>query len=100
MEQKKRKANPVFGERKKRQKERAFTGIKTGVIKLCRDDTMYALLRDCVSRSSVIAAEASLLTSLHVTRLLERGSAATGHGLHVLQPVCLHHRQHEHGEVV
>ena len=73
MEGKKRKANPAFGERKKRQKERVFTGIKTGVIKLCRDDAMYALLQGCVSRSSLIAVEASLLTSLHVTRLLEEG---------------------------
>ena len=73
MEGKKRKPNPAFGERKKRQKDRVFTGIKTGVIKLCRDDAMYALLQGCVSRSSLIAVEASLLTSLHVTRLLEEG---------------------------
>ena len=64
MEGKKPKANPAFGERKKRQKDRVFTGIKTGVIKICRDDAMYALLQVCVSRSSLIAVEASLLTSL------------------------------------
>jgi hypothetical protein len=75
VERKKRGANPAFAERKKRQKARAFTAVKTGVIKLCRDDDMYQLLQECVSRSSVIACEASLLTSFHVTRLLEGGIA-------------------------
>ena len=68
---KKRKANPAFGLRKKRQKERVFTAIKTGVIKLCRDNAMYELLQDCVQRSSLIACEASLLATFHVSRLLE-----------------------------
>ena len=69
----KRKANPAFAERKKRQKGRVFTGVKTGMLKLCRDNAMHALLQLCVYKSSMIACESSLLASFHVTRLLERG---------------------------
>ena len=56
-ERKKRGGNPAFGERKKRQKARAFTAIKNGIIKLCRDNDMYQLLQECVSRASFIACE-------------------------------------------
>ncbi len=70
---KKRKANPVDAERKKRQKERVFTSVKTGVKQLCRDDGMYDLLQECVSKASLIACELSLLASFHVRRLLEDG---------------------------
>lgn len=69
--EKKRKANPAFAERKKRQKERVFTAVKTGVKKLCRDNGMYMLLQKCVWKASLIACEASLLASFHVIRLLE-----------------------------
>ena len=69
----KRKANPAFAERKKRQKERVFTGIKTGMQKLCRDNAMNELLQLCVCRCSIIACESSLLASFHTVRLLESG---------------------------
>ena len=36
---------------------------------------MFLLLQECVSRSSIIACESSLLTSIHVTRMLEGGLA-------------------------
>jgi hypothetical protein len=72
---KKRKANPAFRDRKKRQKERVFTAIKMGVIKLCRDDDMYTLLQECVAKSSLIACEGSLLASFHLARLLDEGLA-------------------------
>ena len=55
----KRKANPEFGERKKRQQSKATTVIKTGFLKLSRDN---------------IACEASQLATLHVTRLLSEGT--------------------------
>ncbi|MCP3663545.1 MAG: hypothetical protein GY696_13815, partial [Gammaproteobacteria bacterium] len=48
-ESEKRKANPIYAEQRKRQKERVFTSVKTGVKKLCRDDGMYDLLQECVS---------------------------------------------------
>ncbi len=72
-ESKKRKANPVYVERKKRQKESVFTSVKTGVKKLCRDDGMCDLLQECVSKASLIACESLLLASFHVLRLLEDG---------------------------
>ncbi len=50
-----------------------FTSVKTGVKKLCRDDGMYDLLQECVSKASLIACESSLLASFHVRRLLEDG---------------------------
>jgi hypothetical protein len=70
-EPKKRKSNPAFGERKKRQKERVFTVVKTGVKKLCRDQGMYDLIQTSVLKCSVIACEASMLASYHVLRLVE-----------------------------
>lgn len=72
-ETKKRKANPAYAERKKRQKERVYTAVKTGVKKLCRDDGMYQLIQKCVWKASLIACEASLLTSFHILHLLEAG---------------------------
>ena len=72
-ESKKRKANPAYAKRKKRQKERVFTAIKTGVQKLCRDNGMYMLLQKCMWKASLIACESSLLASFHVLRLLEDG---------------------------
>lgn len=72
-ETKKRKKNPAFGDRKARQKTLAFTAIKTGFKKLCRDDLLYELIQDTVWRCSRIATEASLLASFHTLRLLEQG---------------------------
>ncbi len=72
-ESEKRKANPIYAEQRKRQKERVFTAVKTGVQKLCRDNGMYMLLHKCVWKASLIACESSLLASFHVLRLLEDG---------------------------
>jgi hypothetical protein len=72
---KKRKTNPAFAERKKRQQGRVFTCIKTGFSKLCRYDAMKALIQDTVYKSSLIACESSLLTTFHVIRLLEASQA-------------------------
>ena len=70
---KKRQPNPAFGDRKKRQRTLVYSCIKTGLARLCRDHAMLLLLQECVSRASIIAVEASLLTSIHITRMLEEG---------------------------
>ena len=60
-----------FAERKAYQRTRNFTTVKTGINALCRNNQdMLALIQDCVRRCSFIAAEASLLTSIHVLRIL------------------------------
>ena len=69
---KKRQPNPAFGDRKKRQRILVYSCIKTGLARLCRDHGMLLLLQECVSRASIIAVEASLLTSIHITRMLEQ----------------------------
>ena len=57
------------------QKTRLYTTIKTGFKKLCRDPQMADVLEDCARRCSVIAIEASMLTSIHLLRLLDSGMA-------------------------
>ena len=69
------KVKSAFALRKERQKGQVFSVVKTGFGKLCRDPRLTAILNDCVRRCSIIAAEASLLASMHIIRLLGEGQA-------------------------
>ena len=66
----------AFVLRKERQKTRVFSVVKTGLRNRCRDPRMIPLIEECVRRSSFIAAEASLLASMHLIRLLEENQEA------------------------
>ena len=66
----------AYASRKERQKVRDYSVVKTGLLNICRDSRMISVIKDSVRRCSFIAAEASLLASMHLIRLLEEAQEA------------------------
>ena len=60
-----------FAENKEYQRSRLYSVVKIGISKICRCRNMIVIFEDCVRRCSIIAAEASILATMHILRLLK-----------------------------